>query len=133
VYLAQVERTPDDVAISRLRSGVVLSGQRTRPAEVRVLADAPSIPDRPVPVRFRKNVTTAWISITLHEGMNRQVRRMTAAVGFPTLRLVRVAIGPITLGTLQPGQWRALTAEEITEIVRNTGSHQSSWTPERRR
>jgi 23S rRNA pseudouridine2457 synthase len=133
VYLAQVERVPDAAAIGRLRSGVVLNGQRTRPAEVRVLTDAPSIPERPVPIRFRKNVPTAWIEITLHEGMNRQVRRMTAAVGFPTLRLVRVAIGPMTLGTLQPGQWRALTAEEVAEIVRNTGSRYSSRTRERRR
>jgi 23S rRNA pseudouridine2457 synthase len=122
IYLAQVEREPNDDAMSRLRRGVVLNGQRTRPAEVRVLTDAPSMPDRSVPIRFRKNVPTAWIEITLHEGMNRQVRRMTAAVGFPTLRLVRVAIGPMTIGTLQPGQWRALTAEEIAEIVRDTGS-----------
>lgn len=133
VYLAQVERVPDAAAIGRLRSGVVLNGQRTRPAEVRVLTDAPSIPERPVPIRFRKNVPTVWIEITLHEGMNRQVRRMTAAVGFPTLRLVRVAIGPMTLGTLQPGQWRALTAEEVAEIVRNTGSRYSSRTRERQR
>lgn len=117
IYLAQVEREPNDEAMRQLRSGVILSGQRTRPAEVRVLTDAPSMPDRPVPIRFRKNVPTAWIEIILYEGMNRQVRRMTAAVGFPTLRLVRVAIGPVTLGALQPGQWRALTAEEIIELV----------------
>jgi 23S rRNA pseudouridine2457 synthase len=66
-----------------------------------------------VPIRFRKNVPTAWVEITLHEGLNRQVRRMTAAVGHPTLRLVRIAIGPIQTGDLQPGQWRALTAREI--------------------
>lgn len=118
IYLAQVEREPNDDALSRLRSGVVLSGQPTRPAQVRVLADAPSIPDRPVPIRFRKNVPTAWIEITLREGMNRQVRRMTAVVGHPTLRLIRVAIGPILLGDLPPGKWRELAPEEILQIAR---------------
>ena len=116
VYLAQVERVPNDDAISRLRSGVVLSGQRTRPAEARVLADAPALPDRPVPIRVRKNVPTSWIEITLHEGMNRQVRRMTAAVGHPTLRLIRIAIGPIRLDDLSPGQWRDLAPDEIAKI-----------------
>jgi 23S rRNA pseudouridine2457 synthase len=117
VYLAQVERVPNDDALGRLRSGVVLSGQRTRPAEVRVLADAPLMPDRPVPIRFRKHVPTAWIEITLHEGMNRQVRRMTAAVGHPTLRLIRTAIGPIQLGDLPPGKWRDLPPDEIAQIA----------------
>ena len=117
IYLAQVEREPADDALSRLRSGVVLSGQRTRPAEVRVLTEAPSMPDRPVPIRFRKNVPTAWIEIILREGMNRQVRRMTAAVGHPTLRLIRIAIGPILLGDLPPGKWRDLAPEEIAQIT----------------
>lgn len=118
VYLAQVERMPDHEAIERLRKGVVLSGRRTRPAEVRVPAEDPQLPDRPVPIRFRKTVPTTWLEITLHEGMNRQVRRMTAAVGHPTLRLVRIAIGPIQLGDLQPGQWRALTSDEVARISR---------------
>jgi len=118
VYLAQVERVPNDDAMSRLRRGVVLSGQRTRPAEARVLADAPALPDRPVPIRFRKNVPTSWIEITLHEGMNRQVRRMTAAVGHPTLRLIRIAIGPILLRDLSPGQWRDVAPDEIAQISR---------------
>ncbi|TKB80884.1 MAG: pseudouridine synthase [Nitrospira sp.] len=121
VYLAQVERMPDREAIERLRKGVVLSGRRTRPAEVRVLPKDPQVPDRPVPIRFRKNVPTAWLEITLHEGMNRQVRRMTAAVGHPSLRLIRVAIGPITLGDLQPGQWRELTSDEVAQISRGLG------------
>ena len=118
IYLAQVEREPNDDAMSRLRSGVVLSGRPTRPAQVRLLADAPSMPDRPVPIRFRKNVPTAWIEIILHEGMNRQVRRMTAAVGHPTLRLIRTAIGPILLGDLPPGKWRDLGPDEIAQIAR---------------
>lgn len=117
VYLAQVERVPSEDALGELRKGVVLSGKRTRPAEARVLAEEPQLPERPVPIRFRKNVPTAWIEITLHEGMNRQVRRMTAAVGHPTLRLVRIAIGSIGLGDLQPGQWRALTGQEMEAMI----------------
>lgn len=113
VYLVQVERVPDTAALERLQSGVVLSGALTRPARARLLEDPPSLPDRPVPIRFRKHVPTAWLELTLREGMNRQVRRMTAAVGHPTLRLVRITIGPITLGDLQPGQWRELTTREV--------------------
>jgi 23S rRNA pseudouridine2457 synthase len=116
VYLAQVERVPGDDALEGLRTGVLLSGQRTRPADVRLLPEDPPLPERPVPIRFRKTVPTAWIQLTLHEGMNRQVRRMTAAVGHPTLRLVRIAIGPLELGNLEPGRWRALHDEEMTQI-----------------
>jgi pseudouridine synthase len=111
-YLAQVERVPGPEALEALRLGVELSDGPTRPAEVELLADPPALPDRPVPIRFRKNVPTAWLRLVLREGRNRQVRRMTAAVGHPTLRLVRVAIGPILLGDLQPGQWRDLEAVE---------------------
>ncbi len=118
VYLAQVERVPDEAALDKLRTGVVLSGRRTRPALVRLCAEAPRLPVRPVPIRFRKQVPTAWLEMTLDEGMNRQVRRMTAAVGYPTLRLVRVAIGPIRLGDLQPGQWRRLTNDERDSLAR---------------
>ena len=116
VYLAQVERIPNEEALEQLRKGVVLNGKKTRPAEVRLLPDDPQLPDRSVPIRFRKNVPTAWLEITLREGLNRQVRRMTAAVGHPTLRLIRVAIGPIVLADLQPGQWRDLTSSEIKQI-----------------
>jgi len=116
VYLVQVERVPDEPALRQLRQGVVLSGIKTRPAEVRLLGEPPSLPDRPVPIRFRKTVPTCWIEMTIREGMNRQVRRMTAAVGHPALRLVRVAIGPISLGNLAPGVWRELTAGEVQAI-----------------
>lgn len=116
VYWAQVERIPDQRALSRLAEGVLLSGTRTRPAEVRLLEEEPLLPERPVPIRFRKNVPTVWLELTLHEGMNRQVRRMTAAVGHPTLRLVRVAIGPVRLDDLKPGEWRDLTENEIRAI-----------------
>ena len=111
-YLAQVERVPSPEAIAALRSGVMLSDGLTRPAEAELIEEPRSLPDRPVPIRFRKNVPTAWIRLVLCEGRNRQVRRMTAAVGHPTLRLVRVAIGPISVAGLEPGQWRDLTIDE---------------------
>lgn len=116
VYWAQVERIPDETALEHLRRGVVLSGVRTRPAGVRLLKQAPALSERPVPIRMRRTVPTAWLEIVLHEGKNRQVRRMTAAVGHPTLRLVRVAIGPLRLGNLPPGSWRAMTAKEEREL-----------------
>jgi pseudouridine synthase len=117
-YLVQVERTPDHVALEELRRGVVLKDGRTRPAQVELLAQPPALPDRSVPIRFRKNVPTAWLRLTIREGRNRQVRRMTAAVGHPTLRLVRTAIGPITVGELALGQWRELNAHELAALVR---------------
>jgi 23S rRNA pseudouridine2457 synthase len=116
VYLAQVERIPNEKALEQLRKAVVLNGKKTRPAEVRLLPDDPQLPDRSVPIRFRKSVPTAWLEIVLREGLNRQVRRMTAAVGHPTLRLVRVAVGPVALGGLQSGEWRDLTSSEIEQI-----------------
>jgi 23S rRNA pseudouridine2457 synthase len=116
VYLAQIERIPNEEALEQLRKGIVLNGKMTKPAEVRLLPGDPQLPDRPVPIRFRKNVPTAWVEITLREGLNRQVRRMTAAVGHPTLRLVRVAIGPVALGDLRSGAWRDLTSREIPQI-----------------
>ena len=124
LYLAQVERIPSEEALEQLRMGVVLNGKKTRCAEVRLLPDDPQLPDRPVPIRFRKHVPTAWVEITLREGLNRQVRRMTAAVGHPTLRLMRVAIGPIVLGDLRPGQWRDLTDREIEQIYSVTTRRQ---------
>jgi 23S rRNA pseudouridine2457 synthase len=117
-YLVQVERIPTPDALGALRRGLMLNDGPTRPAEVDRLEADPPLPVRPVPIRFRKNVPTAWLRLTLREGRNRQVRRMTAAVGFPTLRLVRVAIGPIVLGDLQPGHWRELTEEELGVLVR---------------
>ncbi len=122
VYLAQVERVPGPEALDALRRGVLLKDGPTLPAGAELLTDEPALPPRPVPIRFRKNVPTAWLRLTLREGRNRQVRRMTAAVGHPTLRLVRVAVGPITLGDLSPGQWRDLTPEERTALgLRKSG------------
>lgn len=80
------------------------------------MIEAPDLPERPVPIRFRKNVPTAWLEITITEGRKRQVRRMTAAVGYPTLRLVRWAIGTITLAGLQPGQWEMLDSEAASDL-----------------
>lgn len=117
-YLVQVERVPDAGALAALRSGVELNDGPTRPAEVELLAVPPDLPERSVPIRFRKNVPTAWLRLVLREGRNRQVRRMTAAVGHPTLRLVRVAIGPVALGDLAPGSWRDASADERAALDR---------------
>lgn len=116
VYLAQVENIPTDAALNQLQQGVVIKGKKTRPAQARLLPAEPDLFPRPEPIRYRKNIPTAWLKITLREGRKRQVRRMTAAVGHPTLRLVRIAIGPITLGELTPGQWRELTPEELNNL-----------------
>ncbi|MNR81391.1 Ribosomal large subunit pseudouridine synthase E [compost metagenome] len=115
-YLVQVERIPDEAALQRLRQGVTIQGVMTRPAEVRLLDAEPDLPKRPVPVRFRKNVPTAWLEIRLREGRNRQIRRMTAAVGYPTLRIYRVALGSVMLGDLPPGAWRDLSPEEVVAL-----------------
>ena len=131
VYLVQVERVPDEGALRRLRQGVVLKGVRARPAEARLLSDEPELPERPVPVRFRKHVPTVWLELTIREGQNRQVRRMTAAVGHPTLRLVRIAIGPVVLEDLEPGRWRELTQREIELIAHDKKSAQPAATSRR--
>ena len=108
-YLVQVEGAPDETALERLRRGVVLNDGPTRPADVDLLERAPdSLWPRDPPVRFRKTVPDAWLRITIREGRNSQVRRMTAAVGLPTLRLVRVRIGPYSLGELAPGESRSV-------------------------
>ncbi|MBW4468276.1 MAG: pseudouridine synthase [Pegethrix bostrychoides GSE-TBD4-15B] len=117
-YWVQVEQMPTAVALQQLREGVVIQTYRSRPAEVKRL-DEPDLPPRDPPIRYRKQIPTAWIELTLREGKNRQVRRMTAAVGFPTLRLVRVAIGTLRLGQLRPGDWRDLTAAELKMLVEN--------------
>lgn len=105
-YWAQVEGAPDEAALELLRQGVDLGDFHTRPAGARVMDEPAGLWPRDPPIRFRKNVPTHWLEIVLEEGKNRQVRRMTAKVGLPTLRLVRWAIGPWTLEGLEPGQWR---------------------------
>ena len=105
-YWVQVEGVVDEARLAALRQGVLLNDGPTLPALAHALADAPGLWPRDPPVRYRKTVADAWIELTLSEGRNRQVRRMTAAVGLPTLRLVRVAAGGIALDDLAPGQWR---------------------------
>lgn len=120
-YYVQVERIPDQSALNKLRNGIKIKDYLTRKAKVRLLDNEPDLPPRIPPIRDRQTVPTCWLEITLTEGRNRQVRRMTAAVGFPTLRLVRVSLGSksqqITLAGLQPGQWRKLTAQEINMLI----------------
>lgn len=109
VYWVQVEGEPDAAALAALRSGVDLPDGRTRPARARRIAE-PRLGPRDPPVRYRKSIPTSWLELVLREGRNRQVRRMTARVGFPTLRLVRVRIGPWSLDDLAPGAWRRESA-----------------------
>jgi 23S rRNA pseudouridine2457 synthase len=107
-YLVQVEGEPDEASLDRLRKGVDLKDGMTRPAQAERIADPDLWPRNP-PVRFRKTVPDCWIRLTIREGRNRQVRRMTAAVGHPTLRLVRWSVGDWTLDGLAPGQWREIS------------------------
>ena len=112
VYLAQVERTPSTEAIEKLAAGVQIGDYVTRPAIVRLLGEDPAVGERPVPIRFRKNVPTRWLELRLTEGKNRQVRRMTAAAGHPAVRLVRTGVLFLTIEGLAPGEWRELTEHE---------------------
>jgi 23S rRNA pseudouridine2457 synthase len=120
-YWVQVEGIPTDEALHRLREGVTIQGYRTKPCEVQLLAE-PLFPARNPPIRFRKSIPTSWVELTLREGRNRQVRRMTAAVGLPTLRLIRVAIGTIRLDGLTPGIWRNLSPEEVLSLRKTNGA-----------
>jgi 23S rRNA pseudouridine2457 synthase len=119
IYHVQVEGVPDGGALEKLGRGVKLPGFTTLPCKARLLDPAPVHPPRVPPIRNRKTVPTAWIELTLIEGKNRQVRRMTAAVGFPTLRLIRVAIGQLSLSDLhlEPGKWRKLDSGEVGKVL----------------
>lgn len=108
-YLAQVEGEITQDALNRLVKGVVIKGYRTKPCKAEKVEAPDGLWDRVPPIRYRANIPTSWVRLTLIEGKNRQVRHMTAAVGFPTLRLIRIQIGNIALGELQPGQWRVVT------------------------
>jgi 23S rRNA pseudouridine2457 synthase len=107
-YWVQVEGVAQEPALGRLRAGVELRDGRTRPAEARAIEPPAALWPRDPPIRFRKTVPDSWIELVIREGRNRQVRRMTAAVGLPTLRLIRVAIGPYALAGLAPGEWREI-------------------------
>jgi len=112
VYWVQVERVPADEALRKLAKGVVIQNRRTQPCRAWMHDPQPVVGPRDPPVRFRKHVADCWIALELTEGRNRQVRRMTAAIGHPALRLIRVRIGSFDLGGLPPGKWRMLTPAE---------------------
>lgn len=114
-YWAQVERVPDEHSLRTLSSGILLQGRKTLPCRAWTLED-PGFAERDPPIRYRKSVPTSWLALELIEGRNRQVRKMTAAIGHPTLRLVRVRIGALWLGDLAPGQWRELSEPEVKEL-----------------
>ncbi len=107
-YWAQVEGVPDEAALDKLRAGIKLADFTAQPAKVRRMAEPPGLWSRDPPIRFRAAIPTSWLEIRISEGKNRQVRRMTAAIGYPTLRLIRAAIGAATVDGLAPGQWRQI-------------------------
>jgi len=119
-YWAQVERIPSVDALKKLERGVNIQGQKTLPCRAWLLDPQPEIPPRDPPIRFRKNVPDCWIALELIEGKNRQVRRMTASIAHPTLRLLRVKIGGFELGELCAGTWKALTTEERALVLATT-------------
>ena len=114
-YWVQVEGIPTEEALTQLRRGIQIQDYVTKPCKVKLIPD-PDVPPRDPPVRYRKEIPSSWIEITITEGKNRQVRRMTAAIGYPTLRLIRIAIGPLRVDGLAPGQWRQLTALEAARL-----------------
>jgi 23S rRNA pseudouridine2457 synthase len=116
-YWAQVERIPEPAALKKLEQGLAIQERRTLPARAWVLEPQPEVPPRTPPIRFRKTVPTCWIALELTEGKNRQVRRMTAAIGHPTLRLVRAKIGDFGLGDLPEGKWKELSARERSLVL----------------
>ncbi|MBE0695546.1 MAG: rRNA pseudouridine synthase [Anaerolineaceae bacterium] len=118
-YLVQVEGIPQPEGLAKLESGVEIKGRQTRRCQVMVVPD-PDLPPRPRPVT--PHGPTTWLRIVLREGMKRQIRHMTAAIGLPTLRLVRVAIGPVTINELQPGQWRYLSQVEVNALKQLTAA-----------
>ncbi len=115
-YWVQVDGAPTEEALQELRRGVTIKGVKTAPAKAQILNPEPEVWERSTPIRYRKEIPTTWVEIKISQGMNRQVRRMTAAIGYPTLRLIRPAIGPLTLGELQPGEYRDLTADEVSQL-----------------
>jgi 23S rRNA pseudouridine2457 synthase len=120
-YLVQVDGEINEAALNNLETGVTINVNgkqyRTRSAVVKIISDLPGIEERDPPVRFRKSIPTSWISLTLTEGKNRQVRRMTAAVGYPTLRLIRYAIGGITIEGIEPGGYRMLDEYDMELLL----------------
>ncbi len=120
-YLVQIEKLPSKEAIEQLGVGVTIEGEKTKSAEVRLLEAEPDVPPRTPAIRYRKNIPTVWIEITLREGRNRQIRKMTAAVGHPALRLIRTAIGDLSIGALKPGESRLLSEKEVKKLRSSAG------------
>ncbi|MBL7960538.1 pseudouridine synthase [bacterium] len=116
-YAVQVEKVPEETSLDSLRSGLVIDGKKTKPAQVRFLNPDPLFPPRPKPIRYRANIPTCWIEIILTEGRNKQIRKMTAAVGHPTLRLIRTQILSLSLDGLSPGEWRNMEDAEVDKII----------------
>jgi len=116
-YWAQVERIPTREALDQLQNGLIIQGHKTLPCRAWLLEPQPEIPPRVPPIRFRKSVPDCWIGLELIEGKNRQVRRMTAVIGHPTLRLLRVRIGSLKLADLAAGKWKILSAEERAVVA----------------
>lgn len=127
-YWAQVEGLPTDAALGQLRQGVQIKEGFTLPAEVTALPEAATADlwPRTPPIRYRASIPTSWLAITISQGMNRQVRKMCAAVGLPCLRLVRVALGELETGNLAPGEWRELTPDEVVALRKTAGAGQSA-------
>ena len=127
-YWAQVEGLPTEAALGQLRQGVQIKDGLTLPAEVTALPEAATADlwPRTPPIRYRASIPTSWLEITISQGMNRQVRKMCAAVGLPCLRLVRVALGELPLSPLAPGTWRELTADEVAALRQTAGAGQSA-------
>ncbi|WP_242927454.1 pseudouridine synthase [Pontibacter vulgaris] len=129
-YWVQVDGIPTEEALEELRRGVSIKNVKTASAKARVLEEEPQVWERSKPIRFRKNLPTSWVEIKISQGMNRQVRRMTAAVGYPTLRLIRPSIGPLTIGDLQPGEYRELTPDEVNKLKAVSGkSEKATYRP----
>ncbi|MGI4866559.1 MAG: pseudouridine synthase [Janthinobacterium lividum] len=126
-YWAQVEGLPTEAALAQLRQGVQIKDGFTLPAEVQALDEATTADlwPRTPPIRYRASIPTSWLAITISQGMNRQVRKMCAAVGLPCLRLVRVALGELAIAGLAPGEWRELTADEVAALRKTAGAGQS--------
>ncbi len=115
-YLVQVEGIPDEEALKRLAEGIVIERKKTKKANVKLLNQEPNLWERNPPIRFRKSIPTSWIEVELFEGRNRQIRKMTAAVGYPTLRLVRIKIEFLEVFDLKPGEFKELSSREVNKL-----------------
>jgi 23S rRNA pseudouridine2457 synthase len=124
IYWAQVERVPTPEALEELQRGPIIQGRKSEPCVARLIHPNPELPPRDPPIRVRKSVPAAWIELELIEGKNRQVRRMTAAVGHPTLRLIRIQIGAFRLADISAGEWRELSVEERAQVFASTRKKQ---------